>query len=398
MKNLDFHTASIIFVCSNFCIAALLAVAFSDSRARGAKLWLAGLGVQTVTAPLFALRGVIPDGASILLANGLFCLSWVLYQASFDVFFGKRRQALFYGLPVAVAVAVFTVFYHDVRLRVLFGTLLFAIQTWCIAATILFRGREFRRRIIVMLAFGYVLAGISFLLRVAIVARSTLPSPDPFVPGPIQSLSLLLTIPSLFACTLGFVLLHRERIEAEVRRLADIDPLTGLRNRRGFEARFAEELRQAAGSGAWTSLALLDIDHFKAVNDRHGHAVGDQALAALAGILAQELRCGDNVARIGGDEFCILLSRTDRSQAAVVAERLRRSVSVFDWRGLGLIAPLTVTIGLASHLGGREDDGADFFELADMALLAAKDMARDMVLHADQLSSRRLFAARAQQA
>ena len=81
----------------------------------------------------------------------------------------------------------------------------------------------------------------------------------------------MLSVPSLAAYTLGFVLLHRERGECEARHLADIDHLTGLQNRRGFEALFARALRYAAETGAWTSLALIDIDHFKAVNDLHGH-------------------------------------------------------------------------------------------------------------------------------
>jgi diguanylate cyclase (GGDEF)-like protein len=386
MKNLDFHTACIIYLCSSICIAAMLAVAFSDSRTRGARLWLAGLCAQIVAIPLFALRGMAPPLVSIVGANVVFGLSWSLFWASFDVFFGNRRPQWLYGLPLALAAIAGTALIQDVRLRALLLSGLFAVQNWLIAGTILARVREFRHRIILMLAGGYALAGISFLVRTGGMLASPLPDPDPFAPGLAHDIALMLQIPSLFACTLGFVLLHRERMEVEVRRLADIDPLTGLHNRRGFETRFALELRDAADSGDWTSLALIDIDHFKKVNDRHGHAVGDRALVALARILARELRDGDNVARIGGDEFCILLPRADQGQAARVAERLRRAVSVHDWRAMGLLGPLTVTIGLASHQGGQDDDGADFLQLADMALLAAKDMARDMVLHADQLA------------
>ena len=174
-------------------------------------------------------------------------------------------------------------------------------------------------------------------------------------------------------------------MENEVRLLADSDHLTGLQNRRGFEAAFARELREASDAETWTSLALVDIDHFKAVNDRYGHALGDEVLRVLARVLARELRGGDGVARIGGDEFCVLLSRTAPQRAAVVAERLRRAVAGHDWASLGLARGLTVTIGLSSHRGGETDGGADFMRLADRALLTAKDMARDMVLHADEI-------------
>ncbi|MHC1712572.1 MAG: GGDEF domain-containing protein [Solidesulfovibrio sp.] len=386
MKNLDFQTACLIYLASNVCIAALLAVAFTDSRARGSRLWLAGLVAQIIAAPLFALRGAIPDVVSIVAANGLFALSWSLYWASFDVFFGNRRSQWFYGLPLLLVAGIYAAFLHDVKPRAVLATTLFAVQAWAIAATVLARRGEFCTQIIGVLGAGYIFAGLASVVRGVAMAVSPDTAPDPFAPSLVQDVALLLSVPSHVACTLGFVLLHRERVEREVRHLADIDFLTGLQNRRGFESMFARELRDAAASGVWTSLALIDIDYFKTVNDTHGHGVGDKALVALARILAREVRGNDGVARIGGDEFCVLLSHTNPDRAARVAERLRRAVSAHPWDTLGLFAPLTVSIGLASHQGDRRDDASDFLRLADMALLEAKNKARDMVLHADQLA------------
>lgn len=388
MENLDFHTACVIYTISNACIAGLFILAFSQSRARGAQWWIAGLVAQTLAVPLYAVRGIAPDWVSVVLANLFFILSWSLFLNSFDVFFGNRRPGWVYGLPLALASIIYVGFLHEVRLRILAGTVLIAAQTLTIAYTVWARRRVFRSRIIYMLSLGYILAGVSCLVRITPVIVGNPAPENPFVAGMANGVAMLLAIPSLFACTLGFVLLHRERVEGEVRTLASIDFLTGLQNRRGFEAVFARELRAAALSGSWTSLALLDIDFFKTVNDRYGHAVGDKALAALGRIISCHLRAGDSVARIGGDEFCIVLPHTDQLRAAGVAERLRRAVACHDWSPLGLEKPLTVTIGLASHQGGQDDDGADFMELADMALLKAKDMARDMVLHANQMPLR----------
>lgn len=386
MGNLDINTVCTMYTVSNICIVVLLAMAFAEKRARGARLWLIALAIQTVAIPLFGLRGRIPDMLSVVLANELCILSFSLAWASFDLFFGNRRSHWFYGLPLVLGAILYMGLLHDVRPRAMLGALLVAVQTWLIAATVLARAREFRWSVICILAGGYVLSGLAIVLRVLPPALSSGPMPDPFAPSPSNNWALLLSIPSFFACTLGFVLLHRERLEGEVRTLANVDYLTGLQNRRGFAALFARELREAAKSGTWTSLALLDIDFFKGINDRYGHATGDKALASLARIISSHLRSGDSVARIGGDEFCILLPNTDQARAASVAERLRRAVAGHDWKLLGLAVPLTVTIGLSSHLGGQVDDGADFMQLADMALLRAKEMARDTVLHADQMS------------
>ena len=388
MQNLDFRTAAMIYCSSQLCVAVLLAVAFADERARGARLWIAGLGANVLSVPFFALRGPAPDNGLLVAGNALFALAWICYWASFDRFFGNRRPQWLYGAPLAVAVLLTLALDQAVKSRALLLGALYAGLTWTIAATVWRRQREFRTHVILMLAVGYFLAGCSFLVRGLAVFFSSLPQPDPFAPSMAQDVAMFLSVPGLIACTLGFVLLHRDRAEQEVRRLADVDPLTGLQNRRGFEAAFARELREAACTQSWTSLALVDIDHFKAVNDRHGHARGDEALRLLARIIARELRGGDVVARIGGDEFCVLLSGASPERAASVAERLRRTVAGHDWGCLGLAAPLTVTIGLSSHRGGADDEGADFMRLADMALLAAKEMARDMVLHADALPSR----------
>lgn len=383
MQNLDFKTACVIYLCSNICIATLLIMAFSDSRARGFGLWIAGLCTQILAAPLFALRGSISDMASIVVANTLFASSWSLYWASFDVFFGNRRPCWIYGLPVLLAVCIFTVFLHDAVPRALLGASLFAVQAWMIGGIIFKRRREFRRYITAMLAVGYGMAGLSFLVRILTVVTSADANPNPFAPSLAQDVAMLLSVPGLIGCTLGFVLLHRERDELEVRCLADTDHLTGLLNRRGFETLFNATLHQ--GGEGWSSLAVIDIDHFKAVNDRYGHGVGDKVLVELARIFSREVREGDGVARVGGDEFSVLLARTGPERAAFVAERLRRAVSSHDWRPLGLETPLTVTIGLASHQGQSDDGGPDVVQLADMALLAAKNLTRNMVLHADTL-------------
>jgi diguanylate cyclase (GGDEF)-like protein len=388
MPNLDFRTATILYFCTNLCIAAMLTVAFSNSQARGTRLWLTAMALQLASAPLFLSRGLIADSLSIFLANLLFALAWSCYLASLDRFFGNRRQLWVYAAPLVLAGFIFSLYINDARTRTVLGNVLYALQALALAAVILAQWGRFRRRFISTFALGYGLAAGACLLRILAILQSTAPAPDPFGPGPAQTASLLLSVPSLVACTLGFVLLHQERMEVEIRRLADIDHLTGLTNRRGFETGFAKTLAQAAVNHTWTSLALIDLDRFKAINDRLGHAAGDVVLVELARILTREMGQDDLLARVGGDEFCVVMPRTPPERAAALAERLRRAVAGHDWPAYGLTQPLTATIGLSSHRGSRHDGGADFLRLADMALLAAKDEARNTVRHADSLAPR----------
>ena len=387
MFQLDFNTAIIIYFCSNSCVAIMLALAFSDAQAKGARLWIAAMTIHLASAPLYLARGLIPDSLSILLANVLFSLAWTGYLASMDVFFGIRRKRSVYALPLVLAVLIFGYYIDAARPRIILCNSLFALQTLTLAAVIMSQRARFRRRIMVIFALGYVLAAVACLVRAAAAYLSSDPNPAPFAPSTAQTAALLLSGPSFVACTLGFVLLHRERMDAAIRQLAEIDHLIGLTNRRGFEKGFATALAEAASNNSWTSLALLDLDRFKAINDSLGHAAGDVVLVELGRILTRVTRQDDLLARIGGDEFCVVMPRTTPEHAAVLGERLRSAVAGHDWQAFGLKKPLTATIGLSSHLGSRQDSASDFLRLADMALLAAKDEAGDTVLHANALHS-----------
>lgn len=165
-------------------------------------------------------------------------------------------------------------------------------------------------------------------------------------------------------------------------RLAVIDPLTGLYNRRYAVSRLATIAQRAHELAAGFAVLLVDLDRFKAVNDRHGHAGGDTVLVEIARRLTENLRTPDLLARIGGEEFLVAIPDCGADEAQVVAERLRRVIGDKPVRlSGGAVAHVTVSIGvaLAERLQGS-DAATEAIERADRALLRAKSEGRNQIM------------------
>jgi two-component system cell cycle response regulator len=160
--------------------------------------------------------------------------------------------------------------------------------------------------------------------------------------------------------------------QRQLRELADTDPLTGLFNRRAFEVRLQRELAQASRYATVVSCLMVDVDHFKAINDSLGHQMGDQVLAQLAALLKREQRAIDVVARFGGEEFCILLPLTGAGGARLLADRILRRVVGFPFGKPDRPIQVTVSIGIATWPDERTSDGDGLLRLADENLLKAK--------------------------
>ncbi|MCW7541943.1 diguanylate cyclase [Aquabacterium sp. A7-Y] len=173
---------------------------------------------------------------------------------------------------------------------------------------------------------------------------------------------------------------------AELQKLNALDGLTGVKNRKHFDEQLALQLKVGQRSGLPTSLLLIDIDHFKAVNDQYGHPAGDACLRAVAGAIARSLyRPTDEVARYGGEEFGVLLPLTDAEGAVFLGERIRTAVEQLDVVYEGRHIPMTVSVGVALRttlaMGGEQ-----LIAAADTALYAAKHQGRNRVVLAPPLA------------
>ncbi|MEM7138101.1 MAG: diguanylate cyclase [Myxococcota bacterium] len=208
------------------------------------------------------------------------------------------------------------------------------------------------------------------------VLAVTRPAPDAFT-------DLDAALLAAIADQLGLAIRHTQLFD-ELRRGSQHDDLTGLGNRRLLRIRLQDELNRAERFGQSVSVLAIDIDHFKSLNDRHGHPTGDASLRKLAGLMTRNLRRIDTIARIGGEEFVVLLPRTDTKTAILVAEKLRTLVEETEFPG-GAGQPgnrLTISLGVASRRG--TETGAELLARADGALYDAKDLGRNTVAIASQ--------------
>ncbi|MGY1741202.1 MULTISPECIES: diguanylate cyclase domain-containing protein [unclassified Blastococcus] len=177
-------------------------------------------------------------------------------------------------------------------------------------------------------------------------------------------------------------LLETERAAGQLRRQAYEDPLTHLPNRRYAEAR----LDGLLSAGTTPALAVVDVDHFKSINDAIGHPGGDAVLRVVGDLLIEGCRDTDEVCRWAGDEFVVLLPETTAEQAERALERIRRAVAAHDWTALGLRRPVTISVGIASATRG--DDRRTLFAAADGVLYDAKRSGRDRVVRLSAVTQR----------
>ena len=176
---------------------------------------------------------------------------------------------------------------------------------------------------------------------------------------------------------------HRKLYESSLERAALVDPLTRIANRRHFDNFLEQEWQRAVRSTEPLSLLVLDVDHFKLYNDALGHAAGDSALRAVAGVLqAHAMRPADLAARYGGEEFAVLFGETGADAARTLAESIRAAIEALELPNPKSPTSqwITASIGVSSIVPNQLDDVAKFFVGADRAMYAAKEAGRNGVM------------------
>jgi len=370
---------SIILIAGIMSLLMAIALHFMKrnypSSIKGLAEWAAAPVVLFVATLLFATRGVIPNLFSIVLANLLlFGGASLLYFGS-QRFFGVRPSIpLWSGLAVLVLlpVAWFALIEPHHGVRVAFIATFMAALAFAHARLILSSGPH---------TFSTYFAGAAqLILAFAQTSRFfvslDLPAGDAIFDNSSSSQVTYVAIYAfaILMTTIGMILMATDRLRGELEHLATHDSLTGALNRRALIEACELELARCRRNHGVMALLMIDLDHFKAINDSHGHPVGDRVLVDFVARVKSLLRQPDRFGRFGGEEFVALLPETPLNEARVVAERLR---AMIEAKAEGL-PPCTVSIGVT--VSRSDDAGLDeIISRADAALYQAKHAGRNRI-------------------
>lgn len=383
------HAGTLLIV--NAVLASLSCVIFlalrwslrHSGRTTGLVLWalsqafFAG-GFCVLILPAFQLDF---DGLT-LLGNLLIDLGTVASFTAVWVYFSRPRQ-FWRIIIIATAVALAEIALvlrggEDLRVMVTVGGSLKAILTFA-TALMLWQWPDADQRVPARVAAAFHgFWGSALLVRVTwwMVHPAAESMHDV-----TSSFGLLARLILTWAITPCLLWMMSRRFDAELRRLALEDALTGVANRRAMWATAERTFLRAVSTRSRCGVLIVDVDHFKGINDRFGHPGGDQVLVALAGVLRATVTAPDLIARVGGEEFMVLMKDTDAAAVARMAERLRHAVETTPFSVDGMTLRCTVSIG--HHVAEAGETWNDAVACADRALYKAKLRGRNRAEVAD---------------
>ncbi len=362
-------------------VAALIgctAMARSKYAVRGL-WWIVGaLGSALLGALLFAGISYLPDLLTIVVANEAMLTTFILLHQSVASVLRSRHRYLAFGVMLTLEQLLFylqfTYISPDIRLRIVVRS--FAIATIAaLSAKVLFRQSNLALRYPARVA-GWAFASYG-ALQLSWIGASFLwvPTADRLHPGAVQAfyscINFLLGMSVCFSVVWLAVCAQRRDLQL----MATTDGLSGLMNRRTFDEVLKQEIQSYDRRQEPTAVLLIDLDHFKMINDGFGHAMGDQVIRRVSKLLSANTRSADEVARYGGEEFVMLLRGQRLDQAESIAERLRGQIVAMA----GLPDPIRVTASIGVAARRAEDSAASLLKRSDDALYASKRGGRNRV-------------------
>lgn len=382
---LDIRTIMVLFAMLALMFAGLLALAkLHAGSIRGVRQWSAanlciGLGLGFAyffTAQTPSTKYAVVLGA-ILIAAGI-SLQFTGIQSFKESRNYRGPAALFVGVA-AFQTFWFEFVHPDLGARSIANSILFSIGYAACARALLIRIDPPLRTAYWFTGLSFAVLSAVLLVRAILIAQSDLQAYGLYVNTPLNPVSFLIGCLVQLCITFGFLLMLNYQLIADIQKIASRDMLTGAFNRRRLEEEAARLQARCGRTGDMLAIMMIDVDHFKSINDSFGHQAGDEVLRRLTAIAQASIRADDYFARYGGEEFCILLPSTSEMEAWGLAERLRKIYASTTMKISGENLISTISIGVAdSTLAGLEFKA--LVSAADRALYRAKQEGRNKVV------------------
>jgi diguanylate cyclase (GGDEF)-like protein len=352
-----------------------------SSKPDGMRKWAVAMFLESLTWGLIAARGRIPDFFSVVVANGLLSAAFALILAAVYEFQQRRLPRWQYLVPIILTLLMATILQEHIRSRFVWDGLVYGFQIALIGRALI-SDTNTRAGSAWRLLFG----GIAILMLVlvlragfALFGHSDLAQPqNTLTLQPIQLIAFIAAMSTALLGSFGFLLLVKERTDRDIMHLAMTDSLTQIPNRRAL-TEYAER-SLARRTGLPMALLMIDADHFKQINDTHGHQVGDEVLCKLASLLTARLRGHDLLGRFGGEEFMVIAPETGTEGALSLAESLRRIIDSTPFTTAKGLIPISVSIGISNCAATAKRELKDMLAEADAALYDAKHTGRNKVV------------------
>lgn len=358
----------------------LYAVWHFNRQIPGLRLWTLSYLCGFFFTVILLLREQLPEGVSVLLAQSMVGVMGYLSFLGARAYMGRGR--LWHGYGVAAIVLLVGVSAYLTVVQPQFG-LRFLLSSWGSAAFYLLTARILTqggmqtypvRYLVAMAAAGHA---VFLLLRPLVFRLGDALAPDADLILALPQLIILEAIVAMVLIGFGMLMLTNEFTSSALRRLAEVDPLTSVFNRRAFLTLLDKAISQARRAQSGLHVLVIDLDHFKRINDTWGHKCGDDVLRHFVGVAASCLRNEDVMGRLGGEEFAIVLPQADAAGAAAVAERLRTLVASQPAKTEHGPIALTVSVGVTQCVAAESSETA--LQRADQAMYRAKELGRNQV-------------------
>lgn len=366
-------------IVSSVVMAGALLVLGGWRRQDGLVYWAGALLLGGAGYALFLMRGHLPDAFAVVLANTMVSAMFSGLTAAVQCFQGQPPRWLRLLTAPALMAALMVYGLGDLVLRVVLANLLMAAQTLWLLRCLHSTDAGTTGRGALLLTAGLALECGVLLLRSASAPMFAQQGASVLISNTVQTLTFMTAFIALLVTSMGFVFMGKERADQLNRRLAAQDELTGISNRRSIIAALERDVARSLRTREPLALMMLDVDHFKQVNDRHGHLAGDAVLRHVAGVLQQRVRAQDIVGRYGGEEFLVVLPDTGHEGAYQLALQLCAAVQAAPCLWNGQTISVTVSIGVFGSRLEPHDHWDLLLHAVDSALYRAKEAGRNRV-------------------